>query len=627
VLKNLFYLIRFYLFWLIVFFLCRVVFDVYFHQKFTSVSTAEIIQSFFYAIRLDCSTAAYAAILPLLYILFIWFFPQYKPKPLIIKIYVWFCLLITSFLTILDLNIFREWSTKVNFRVFDTLVKDFSEAMASSGSSPIGLCLSIGALLLVSGIFISKYIINFKYTPPPEKLAVKIPCAVLLILINLMVMRGGLQDTPINQSMAYFSNKQILNQAALNTEWNLADNIYENLRAAYNPYLFFNQPYTDSVVATLYKPATGKPTSILTTDKPNVVIIQLESFTADIIQSLGGDKGVCPNFEKFITKGVLFDSVYSAGDRTDKGIVAILSGFPSQAIRTIITDNSKQERLPAITNVLKPLGYQTSYFYGGEDEYMNFKSYILTHNIDHITSKWSFTHDQMDSQWGVNDGTLFSRHLQYLNSEKLPFFSYIQTLTNHEPFGLPGKHHFPGDSLSNQFRSTAYYTDSCLNAYFERAEKQPWYKNTLFILVADHGHRLPRNTSESYHPAKYHIPLLFYGGAIKPEYRGKRISKLGGQTDIAATLLAQMNLPATDFKWSKDLLNPQTESFAFFDWDNGMGFMIPGNAVSYDNIGQRVIYTENPKAAKAVNDQLLVYAKAYLQQVFTFYMNGSHSKQ
>jgi phosphoglycerol transferase MdoB-like AlkP superfamily enzyme len=318
---------------------------------------------------------------------------------------------------------------------------------------------------------------------------------------------------------------------------------------------------------------------------------------------------------------VLFDSLYAAGDRTDKGIVAILSGFPSQAIRTIVTNNTKQEKLPSIPGLLQPEGYATSFFYGGEVEYMNFKSYILTHKISHITGMDNFPHNMRDSKWGVNDGTLFNTHINYLNQETKPFFSLIVTLTNHEPFDMPGKRHFPGDSVTNQFRSTAYYTDSCLNDYFENAKKQPWYKNTLFVLVADHGHRLPRNTSESYQPAKYHIPLLFFGGAIKEEYRGKRISKLGGQTDIAATVLAQLNLPYKEhFRWSKDLLNPASKSFAFFDWDNGFGFMTPEQATSFDNLGKAVIYTKYPNATKAISDKSLLYGKAYLQQVFTEYM-------
>ncbi len=111
------------------------------------------------------------------------------------------------------------------------------------------------------------------------------------------------------------------------------------------------------------------------------------------------------------------------------------------------------------------------------------------------------------------------------------------------------------------------------------------------------------------------------GGAIKDEYRGTKIHKLGGQTDIAATVLAQLNLPYSQFKWSKDLLNPTSKPFAFFDWDNGFGFMTPEQAISFDNIGKTVIFTRYPKAPKATGDKNLAYGKAYLQQVFTEYMS------
>jgi phosphoglycerol transferase MdoB-like AlkP superfamily enzyme len=622
-LKNLFSLIRFYLFWLIFFFITRVTFEIYFRHKLKIASVKEIIESFLYAIRLDMSTAAYITIIPLLISIAVWFTPKGQIKAIWLRVYVWICLLLICFLTILDLNIFTEWGTKVNYRVFDSIIHQFSEAVASSGSSPIALCVTIGIIMLAAGIFIAEKVIQYKYQAPVRKNSFKLAASGFLIVLNFFFIRGGFQTTPINQSMAYFSSKQILNQSALNTEWNLFDNIFENLKAIHNPYLYFPPKFADSLSRSLYLGHADSTVHILKTDRPNIVIIQLESFTADVIESLGGDKGVCPHFEEFIKSGVLCDSIYSAGDRTDKGIVAILSAFPSQAVRTIVTDNTKQEKLPALSVALKAVGYHTSFFYGGEVEYMNFKSYLLTHDIEHITSESNFDRSQIDTKWGVDDGALLNTHIQYMNTETKPFFSFLETLTNHEPFDMPAKDHFPGDSVSNKFRSTAYYTDSVLNSYFNQAKKQAWYNNTLFILVADHGHRLPRNINESYMPSKNHIPLLFMGGAIKDEYRGTRIHKFGGQTDIAASVLGQLNLPYSQFKWSKDLFNPGSKSFAFFDWDNGFCFITPEQGISFDNIGKQVIFTKYPNASKEINDKNVQYGKAYLQQVFTEYV-GKH---
>ncbi|MEO8887468.1 MAG: sulfatase-like hydrolase/transferase [Mucilaginibacter sp.] len=620
-LRSLFAFIRFFIFWLLFFAITRAIFELYFHSKLHSVSFIDILKTFLYGIRMDASAAAYIAIIPLLVFFINWFTGNKPVKPIWFKAYTWICLFFISFIAIIDLGIFTEWGAKVNFRAFDTLYMAPAESMSSTASTPIALNITIGILLVLGGIILSHFILDHSYERPPVVSAKnKMILTALIILVNFIILRGSLQRTPINQSAGYFSNNQLLDLSAQNTEWNLANNVFENLRAPYNPYLFMQPQKAKSLVNQLFTVEKDTTVSILTTKRPNVVVIQLESFTADLIASLGGEKGDAPNFEKFIKQGLLFDNIYAAGDRTDKGIVAILSGFPSQAIRTIIIDTTKQRQLPSLITDFKNNGYNTTYFYGGGADYMNFDTYMNDHKIDKIIDKRSIPAKDILSTWGAHDDVLLKKHAAYFDDQPKPFFSYIETLTNHEPFVLPVKPHFSGEDVADKFRSTAYFTDSCLNDYFEAAKKHDWYKNTLFILVADHGHRLPLDTHAAYDPGKYHIPLLFFGDVIKPEYRGKTITKLGNQTDIAATVLAQLNLPHQHYKWSKDLLSPYSKSFAFFDWDNGFGFLLPQQAVSYDNSGQRVIYIRDKNAPKNVTDSALLYGKAFMQEIFTEYL-------
>ncbi|MBE9586151.1 sulfatase-like hydrolase/transferase [Mucilaginibacter sp. JRF] len=619
-LRSLFSFTRFIFFWLVFSVITRATFELYFTDKLQKASFGEIFQTFFYGVRIDASAAGYIAVLPLLVFIIGWFIPGLNIKGLWLRVYVYFCIFIISLVSILNLNIFREWGSKISYRVFDTLYHSPSEAMASTGSSPIGLSLFIGALLLAAGIIISNYIVDYNFKKPELKWYIKPFVIALLAGLNLLLIRGGVQLSPMNQSMAYFSDKQILNQSALNTEWNLLHNTVENFKTPYNPYLYMSAHEAESVVDSMYSVKKDTTVKILTTTKPNIVVIQIESFTADLIESLGGEKGDAPNFEDFIKHGLLFDSVYATSDRTDKGIVGILSAFPSQAIRTVIVDNVKQERLPSLTKVFYKQHYATSYMYGGESEFMNFKAYMLSHKTNEVIDKKNFDAADMNSKWGAHDDVVMKKHIKFLNEEEQPFFSYLQTLSNHEPFDLPVPSHFPGEDLINKFRSTAYYTDASLKEYLDLAKKEDWYKNTLFILVADHGHRLPLNNADPFEPQKYHIPLLFFGDVVKPEYRGKRIHKLGSQTDIAATLLAQLNIPNEQFKWSKNLLNPHSKEFAFFDWDNGFGFMVPGQVVSYDNAGKRIIYNAPPSQSKNQTEELLQYGKAFMQQVFAEYM-------
>lgn len=166
-----------------------------------------------------------------------------------------------------------------------------------------------------------------------------------------------------------------------------------------------------------------------------------------------------------------------------------------------------------------------------------------------------------------------------------------------------------------KFKSTAHYTDSCINVYLNNAKKQSWYKNTLFVFIADHGHKMPKNIHEIYVPERYHIPLLLYGDVIKKEFRGRQFNNVGSQVDVVATILGQLNIDAKDFRWSKNLFNPSLPSFAFFSWDNGMGFIDNQQCVTFDNVGKTNLYNSDEKNQQGTQTRL-ANAKAYLQTIY-----------
>jgi phosphoglycerol transferase MdoB-like AlkP superfamily enzyme len=225
----------------------------------------------------------------------------------------------------------------------------------------------------------------------------------------------------------------------------------------------------------------------------------------------------------------------------------------------------------------------------------------------------------MNSKWGAYDDKVFTKQLADMDNSKQPFFSTILTLTNHEPFEIPVERKYKGENVNDQFRSTMFFTDSCLGAYLNDAKKKSWYKNTLFVIIADHGHRLPNDLTE-FEARKYRIPLIFYGDVIKPEFKGLKISKTGSQTDLVATLLNQVKIDASRYTWSKDLLNPSTPGFAFFNWDNGFGFATKEQVISFDNVGKNIILRKN-KANPKLDNELLRYGQAHMQEVFQQYLD------
>ena len=191
------------------------------------------------------------------------------------------------------------------------------------------------------------------------------------------------------------------------------------------------------------------------------------------------------------------------------------------------------------------------------------------------------------------------------------------TLSNHEPFDVPGPARFTGNSDPARFRNSAAYTDAMLGEYFEKVKSHSWYKNTLFVIVADHGHELPRMTNV-YYPESHKIPLLFYGDVIKPEFKGAIVTKLGGHHDIASTLIAQLNVRQEKFPWSKNLLNPTTKSFAYYQIDHLLGWIDPEFWFGYS-------YNRNKYIARSYTvpqshlDSMRLDGQAFMQVLYETY--------
>lgn len=578
------------------------------------VPLADIMASFYHALKLDLSMTAYILVIPLFSYIY-WLLNGRKVVELKwLTIYNKILIVLFSIISVVNFNIYREWGSKINAKAVGFAISTPNEALASSASSPIGLTLSLFVLLVVIGFILQRWVIlrklNFKASP----IWLRGIAVIVLVFLNFLLIRGGLGGSPINQSMAYFSKEQILNHAAVNTEWNLLSSTLAARMTKNNPYIYLSKQAADANIKELYTSVKDTTINILTTKRPNVVLVIIESFTADLTKTLGNEDGITPNFDTLMHKGVLFSNIYSSGSRTDKGLVATLAGFPTLAAGSIVKWPEKMQKIPGISQPFFKNGYQTSFFYGGESEFDNYKAFILSHNYQKLVDKNNFKGGKV-TKWGQFDEAVFERQIEDLNKEKQPFFSTLLTLTNHEPYALPGNYKFGQADNIAKFKSTAHYTDSCINAYLNNAKKESWYKNTLFVFIADHGHLLPKNSHEIYVPQRYHVPLLFYGDVIKDEYKGKKFEDVGSQADVAATILGQLDISAKEFAWSKNLLNPYAKHFAFFSWDNGMGFIDNQQCVTFDNVGKTILYNSNPKD-KDLTLKTLNSAKSYLQNVY-----------
>jgi phosphoglycerol transferase MdoB-like AlkP superfamily enzyme len=400
--------------------------------------------------------------------------------------------------------------------------------------------------------------------------------------------------------------------------WHLVNSVATASKNA-NPFVSMTPDEARSQVEKIFNTAQNPSHQILRTTRPNIVLIMMESFSADLLGCMGAEVSATPFLDSLFRKGLLFTNIYSSGFRTDQGLASVLSGFPATPLYTIVRFQEKAAKLPSIAKALKQNNYSTTFYYGGESNFRNIKGYCYNTGFDRVVDKQDFNSDLPQSEWGVHDEYALLKQARDLNVEQQPFFSVLLTLSNHEPYLVPETgSSFKNNDESDQMRNSAFYTDQSLKKYFQFCSQQAWFNNTLFVLVADHGHYLPAKRNHAT-PEAHHIPLLLFGEVIRDEWRGTLNTHTGNHHDIPSTLLTQLSLKTDEFTWSKNLLDSSDTSFAYYQLEDGFGWIENNNWLYYS-------VTEKRKAegnATAQNESGMIRrGSAFLQllyQQFTEY--------
>ena len=606
-------------FWILFFNFTRLVFLVYYSGiiSIEGIKFTEVMQVFGYALKLDLATSCYFMIFPLLLILLqsIW-----SPRWLncINKIYTGIMIFGYSLSAAAEMGIYAEWKTKLTYKIVKYLSHP-SEIYNSAETGTFFLLLFLFAFMFAAGL--ASYLCFFYRNYSREKPSWWNPLFIAIVFPPLMFigLRGGVQQIPINQSQSYFSPHNILNLAAVNNAFNLYISIFENLgNLRENPFHFMDDREAARIMNDLYAVKQDSTLSILTTSRPNIVLLILESWSADLIADLGGDKGITPQFSKLSKEGILFTSIYASGSRSEQGMACIFGGFPAHPISSITVQPDKFVKLPSLVKVLKQQNYSTAFYFGGQLIYGNIKSYIIFNGFDQIMEGENFPASIPRGKLGIHDEYSLGYLVNDLDKFRQPFLASLFTVSTHSPWDQPYPKPLKWGGNEREYINAAYYTDHCLGEFFDKARQKPWFSNTLFIIVADHSHNSYRN----WHPEskEYHkIPLLMVGDVIKPEFRGKPIGKLGNQHDIAGTLLGQLGLDHQAFKYSKNLLNPYSGEFAYYSTEDGAGWIHGRNYYTFEAhpfIGYSWSYfNPPPDSLKYIRE-----AKAYLQTIFGNYL-------
>jgi len=610
--------IRQLLFWMLLFAFSRTVFLLFNYNLLMveGIGFSEAMASYWHALHLDLSTASYFLIFPFIILLVQSFYsPRWLNK--VNKVYTFIGVFLFCLLTVVELGIYPEWKTKLPFKAFTYL----------SNPTEVYDTISTRLFFTLLGLFMVKFTISYlvylkwfyKNIVNTGRNYLFIAAFALVTPVLLLIgVRGGVQQIPINQSESYYSHHNILNLASVNSGFNLFISVIENYKNfGKNPYTYYSNDEVSKTIQEIFKTERDSTTAVLTTQRPNIVLLILESWSADLIESLGGEPGITPEFHKLEKEGILFTSLWATGPRSEQAMSSIFGGFPAHPISSITVQPDKFSKLTTITQKLIAEGYNTSFYFGGQLIYGNIRGFILHNGFQRITELENFGNDVKKGKLGVHDEYTLERQLNDLNHEKQPFFSALFTLSSHSPYDQPMKDVLDWGENEKPYINSAYYTDRSVGEFIRNAKKQPWYKNTLFIVVADHSHNSYRNWSFTT-PLYHKIPLLFFGDVIKPELKGTRNPKLFNQCDIASTLLHQMDIDAHEFHWSRNMFNPYSPEFAYYSFEEGVGWIRPAGHVVYD---ARVRHFNEVSVPGKYRDSIVREGKSYLQAVFEEYMS------
>ena len=559
-----------------------------------------------HGLTLDMTVAGYVTALPILVtLLSLWLrLPEKVWRGVLTT---WFVLVAvtTAVIFAVDVALYEHWGFRIDSTVLIYLA-DPEEAMAS-----VDFWLGVRQTLLAAAyaagmIWVYRRILGvFDGRTVGWRVASLGSLAVVMLAgFDFLAIRGGTGASVANVSKVYFSPTQFLNHAATNPVFSFLASLGDRVDYA-DEYPFFDEAVRAAKFDALRGngPAAGPTEPVLNTARPNVVIVILESFARTVMDAEVGGEPVMPYMQRLKGEGIWFENFFANSFRTDRGEVAILSGFPAQTRMSIMKLPAKSRNLPSIARSLAGEGYATSFAYGGDLNFTNQSSYMYATGWQELIWQKDLRFDAPAADWGYDDALMcdwFADRVIALSDAGKPFLAGLLTLSSHTPFDVPYS------KFDDKVLNAMAFSDECVGKMIDRLKASPAWKDLLVVLVADHGYPYPRTLTYN-EPLRHRIPMIWTGGAVA---RPRVVEDYAAQIDIAATLLAQLGVAHDDFDYSKDIFAPTPpRKFAYYAFNDGFGVV--------DASGEAVWDATAGRAVTATNPELLDVGRTMLQTTYT----------
>ena len=581
-------------------------FLVWYASRAAEATPADIWGVIWHGLLLDSTTAGYISVIPwLLTLSSVWITIPERIMRGLLKGYFVIIALVASLLVAVDMGLFRYW----DFRLDNTIIpylrtpKEAAASVTWGDLWPTLLLFAAYAALMIYALWPATKI----YRAVKLSITTRLIGTLALLLTGgllFLAIRGGAGTAPANVSKVYFSDNMFLNHAATNPIFSFLSSASRS-ELKENDYNYFSEAECNEIIQKLYpEKNTLEQTSLrLTTTRPNVVLIILESFGRTITDEHIEGKAVTPYLNAMKSEGIWFENIIANSYRTDRGTVAIMSGYPTHPIVSIMKYPQKAQSLPSIARSLKEQGYTTTFTYGGDANFTNTISYLYGTGIERVTDQRNLSFDAAPAQWGYDDRLVcdyFAREVLELGQSGKPFFSTLLTLSSHEPFEVPHS------AFEHKILNAASFTDECVGKMIEKWRASELWDNLLVVLIADHGLAYPEELQTGDLP-RQRIPMLWTGGAVK---QPAIIEHYASQSDMAATLLAQMQIDVSEFQFSRNIFAEGQPRFGFWSYNNGFGLISAGgeylrynltsNSITESNADDEASHSETIRNGKAI---------------------------
>ncbi len=549
----------------------------------TDIPTSEILKSFFTGARFDLLIISYI-FLPIILGLFFFRGLGYR-KFIVIWLSIFFA--ITSFLGVIELEFYHEFHLRLNSMVFEYIKEDpktVFNMIINTETFPVVRYLILSVTYILIFIFIIRFV-SKKTQPLRTHYAKHFTATFVVLLIFVFFSRGTLRSgPPLRWGDAYTTNHLFTNQLGLNGSYTL-------LKAAMNNKGKSNQKWLTKYNKTKALETTKKMLkngneyikgelpilrNIAQANKyqgnvKNVVVIIMESFSGMYVGALGhNDEEITPYFDEITKDGLLFTRFFSNGTHTHQGMFATIGGFPNlPGYEYLMQREEATQKFSSLPVVLNNKITNNAYVYNGDFSWDNQQGFFATQGMNNFIGRFDYKNPKfIDPTWGVSDGDMFDRaiiELDKLNSKKEPFYAVLQTLSNHIPFKLPDplpvKKALNSKGEYSERLTAMRYADWAVGEFYKSIKNKPYFKDTAFIFLGDHG--FGNNTQiTDMDLSRFYIPMLIVAPKIQDAF-GKTNNTVGTQVDVIPTVLGLLKDKFISQSWGRNLLSLNTSDKGF----------------------------------------------------------------